>query len=232
MRTLTILALTLLASCQPPPQQPSYFQNAPPPPQPGYQPPPPVATGTCGQDIACYGRCNPLTEACIAGCDGQTAQPDIERAHAVLQCMGASGCTDQGCLVQRCNAQLSTCAGQPIAAAPPPPAAAASGSLPPGRYACQAMSYTVNSLPHYIPSTLGTIELEANGRYHAPQFAGGDGTTSLSGHVVTFIGGSLAGWVAWADESASGKYILFDGKNHEHAQPSAQLGDSVCYIQN
>jgi len=254
-----ILILTLLAACPPPPAQPSYFQNAPPapypaagdpqpyqpaqqpyqpaPPPPAYQPVPaaPVATGTCSQDLGCYGRCNPLTQACIASCDGQTAHPDIDRAHAVLQCMGASGCSDQNCVVQRCNTQLSTCTGQPIAAAPPPPApaapAAGGGSITPGRYACQALSYTVNTLPHYVPSTMGTIEIDASGTYHAPQFSGGDGTVSLSGHLLTFIGGSLAGWVVWADESESGKFIRFDSKDHQHPQPSARLGDSVCYIQ-
>lgn len=148
--------------------------------------------------------------------------------------MGQSGCKDQSCVVQRCNAQLSACTGTAIAAAPAAPTPSApvsSGGIAPGRYACQALTYTVNTTPHFVPSTMGTIEIQAGGRYHAPQFNGGDGSTSLSGHLLTFVGGSLAGWVVHSDESLSGKFIRFDSKDHQHPADSAHLGDSLCYLQ-
>ncbi|HVV84407.1 MAG TPA: hypothetical protein VHE35_15170 [Kofleriaceae bacterium] len=120
----------------PPPSQapsgpPSAAQPAPPGPGPGpaepappYGPPPGgVAQATCSDTLQCYGACNPLTDACVGGCDQRSSPDAVQAAHAALQCMAQSGCADQGCVVQRCAAPLQTCTGGQLAQQPPPPPA-------------------------------------------------------------------------------------------------------------
>jgi hypothetical protein len=113
----------VLFGCVPQPQptyfqQPGYQQPSPgqqpygqqPPGQQPYSPPPQVAQqASCSDTLACYGQCNPLTEQCIGGCDQRTSPAASQNAHAVLQCMAQSGCTDQNCVAQRCGTQITTC---------------------------------------------------------------------------------------------------------------------------
>jgi hypothetical protein len=143
------LIALVLAACVPQ-QQPSYYQQQPgqaqpqpgyAQPQPGYAQPgyapqpgyaqqqPPVAqtSATCSDTLTCYGRCNPLTDACVASCDQQTTPGSAQQAHGVLQCMATSGCTDQNCVAQRCSAPIQTCTNIAVVATQPAPAPASSG---------------------------------------------------------------------------------------------------------
>jgi hypothetical protein len=102
---------------QPPP---TYAQQ----PAPGYagaQAP----AASCQDTLACYGQCNPMTPSCVASCDQRTTPESQQNAHAVLQCVGTSGCSDQDCVAQQCSAEVMTCTNVNVAgeqpAQPPQP---------------------------------------------------------------------------------------------------------------
>lgn len=100
----------------PPPQQPTQLQY---PQQQPYAQAQPVPQASCQDTLVCYGQCNPMSEQCVGACDQRTSPESQQNAHAVLQCMAASGCQDQNCLAQRCNAQIQTCTSQTLAVQQP-----------------------------------------------------------------------------------------------------------------
>ena len=114
----------------------------------------------------------------------------------------------------------------------PEPAARqpASETVPSGRYACQVLYVGANQMPTYMPSTLGTVEIDANGGYHALGFRGAEGTTAIQGDLLVFSGGSMNGWAATFGTTASGRYIHFSGTDFAHPTKSARRGDSMCYL--
>lgn len=75
---------------------------------------------TCMDTLTCYSQCAPLTPGCVVACEQRTTTPAAQASRAVLDCMSASGCADQTCIVQRCGTQLTTCTNVAIAAAPAP----------------------------------------------------------------------------------------------------------------
>ncbi len=128
-----LLVVMVVAACVQPQPQPSYFSGQQQQQQPYAQPQPqPVAAATCQQTLECYGRCNPLTDQCVGACDQGTTPDSVQNAHALLQCMGQSGCADQSCVAQRCGAQITACTNVTVAAAPAPGPAAAPPPAPNG----------------------------------------------------------------------------------------------------
>jgi hypothetical protein len=118
---VVVVVVAGLMGCPPPPAQPSYYTQPPPggqgqgQGQAGYAPP---SAASCQDTVTCYSQCTPFTEQCVQACEQRAAPQDAQSAHAVLACMGSSGCQDEGCVQQRCGAQLSTCStalaqGQP-----------------------------------------------------------------------------------------------------------------------
>jgi hypothetical protein len=89
---------------------------------------------------------------------------------------------------------------------------------------------TVNAPPYYMPSTLGTIEIDANGGYRAPGFRDGAGTTAINGDLLVFSGGSMNGWAATFGVTQTGRYIHFSGSDFAHPGKSARRGDSMCFM--
>ena len=119
MRSVSVVVVACLASCVIPAQQPppTYAQQ----PAPGYAAQAPAAS--CQDTLACYGQCNPMTPSCIATCDQGTTPDSQQNAHAVLQCIGTSGCSDQDCVAQQCSAEVMTCTNVNVAPAQPAQAA-------------------------------------------------------------------------------------------------------------
>lgn len=103
--------VVLVVACQPKqPLQPSYFTA----------PPDPNAPASCGDTLACYGRCAPLTEECMLLCDRQAHPRQTELARAVHFCSARHGCTDQTCTDERCAPELQACTAPAVAPAPSP----------------------------------------------------------------------------------------------------------------
>ena len=119
-----VVLLVLLAGCQPrQPLQPSYFT----------MPPDPNAPVDCEATLACYARCEPLTEECMLLCDQHGQPRQVELARAVTYCSAQHGCSDQACTDERCATELAACA-------PPPPAPPPS-PMPPQPYPGQPPMY-------------------------------------------------------------------------------------------
>jgi len=106
------LAIALLAaSCQPKqPLQASYF-NA----EKAKQGP-----ATCGDTLACYGKCEPMTEECMLLCDQKGHPKRVELARAVTYCSAQHGCTadDRSCIDAKCATEIQACTAPPVVAAP------------------------------------------------------------------------------------------------------------------
>ena len=106
------LAIALLAaSCQPKqPLQASYF-NA----DKAKQGP-----ASCGDTLACYGKCEPMTEECMLLCDQEGHPKRVELARAVTYCSAQHGCTadDRSCIDAKCSSEIQACTAPPVVAAP------------------------------------------------------------------------------------------------------------------
>ena len=109
--TRTVLVILAAIACQPKqPLQPSYFSATR----------PAGAPATCGETLACYDACQPLTEECMLTCDQQGAPADVTRAREASYCIAQSGCGDRTCADERCAPQLSACNAPPRVPAPSP----------------------------------------------------------------------------------------------------------------
>ena len=106
------LLAAALCACQPKqPLQASYF-NA----DKEKQAPP-----KCGETLACYGKCDPLTEECMLLCDQKTHARQAELARAVTYCSARHGCADdQACIDEKCGKEKQMCVSPTVAPAPSP----------------------------------------------------------------------------------------------------------------
>lgn len=110
MSRIVILAALALACAPKQPLQPSFFTA----------PKDPNAPAGCRDTLACYARCEPLTEECMLLCD-QNGQPrQVELARAVHYCSARHGCADPACTDERCAPELQACTGSAVAPPPSP----------------------------------------------------------------------------------------------------------------
>lgn len=115
------LVLVLAAACGAPQPTPGPQPWGTPAKTAGGPPPPSVAGpgASCRDTLACYTQCDPITDACLAACDKDGNSSTISSARAILSCIVQSGCSDEGCVDQRCATEISAC-GQTAAAEPGP----------------------------------------------------------------------------------------------------------------
>jgi hypothetical protein len=108
---LAVIVVALVAACAPQqPLQPSFFTAK-------QDPNAPVG---CGETLACYARCQPVSEECMLLCDQKGQPRQVELARQVSYCGARNGCEDQACIDERCAPEMQACTGPAGASAPSP----------------------------------------------------------------------------------------------------------------
>ncbi|HEY5926762.1 MAG TPA: hypothetical protein VIV11_33980 [Kofleriaceae bacterium] len=108
MRLLYLLAA--LVACQPKqPLQASFYTAK--------KTGDPVAS--CGETLACYAKCDSMTEECMLLCDQKSHPRQVEQSRAVTYCGARHGCTDQACTEVKCPTEMHTCTAPPVIAPAP-----------------------------------------------------------------------------------------------------------------
>jgi hypothetical protein len=120
----------------------------------------------------------------------------------------------------------------PPARRPPPPATGVASTLA-GTYHCSMLSSgsrTGRYQTDYVPSAMGTFQIQENGAYSSATFpAKGSGRVSANAGTVTFNGGPYAGFIGLIGSVSSGATIRFGGVQTQPPTPSVHFNDHVCY---
>ncbi|MCE9576815.1 MAG: hypothetical protein K8W52_26955 [Deltaproteobacteria bacterium] len=113
-RSFALTSLLLLNACVPAGSQPWLASGSAA--APGAAPAatggaPAVAGAACPAVYACYQACAPLTESCMATCDGTASPGAAARSRATVTCIASAGCADEACVHERCAAETAACLG-------------------------------------------------------------------------------------------------------------------------
>ena len=180
--------------------------------------------------------------AVLAACDASTAKEPRDLAATPASAEPAP----RGADPWASSSSTEPAAPDPWSATTPPPAPAdaavpapnrepalaaprASVGPPAGTYACQQLDFHIDRTPTYRVTGISFV-LDGRGGYRTPNFAGGPGTISVDGDVLTFEGGAMNGWHGYVG-TATSPFVRIRLKDPTAIATTLLRGDGMCYRQ-